>query len=86
MEIANFLRETPGLDKKVIGEYISSRNNLCILEAYVKTFDFNNLRLDESLRMYLEAFRLPGDSALIRINLEQFADHWHVIFIMIMVH
>lgn len=75
-----FLRENPNLDKKMIGEYISSRNNLQILEAFVKRFDFTGMRIDEALRLYLETFRLPGEAPLISLLLEHFAEHWHVSF------
>lgn len=76
-EVVLFLRENPGLDKKMIGEYISSRNNFQILETFVKMFDYNDLRIDEALRLYLEAFRLPGEAPLISLLLEHFAEHWH---------
>ncbi|KAJ8979326.1 hypothetical protein NQ317_006940 [Molorchus minor] len=76
-EIALFLRENPGLDKKMIGEYISNRSNLNILEAFVKTFDFTDVRIDEALRMFLETFRLPGESPTISLILEHFAESWH---------
>ena len=56
-EIVRFMRQNPHLDKNQLGEYISNRKNLDILEAYVKSFDFQGLRIDESLRMFLEAFR-----------------------------
>ena len=56
-EIVRFMRQNPHLDKNMLGEYISNRKNLDILKAYVKSFDFQGLRLDESLRMFLEAFR-----------------------------
>lgn len=77
-EIVTFLRENPNLDKKMIGEYISNRNNLPVLEAFVKRFDFTNLRIDQALRLYLETFRLPGEAPLISLLLEHFAEHWHV--------
>ncbi|XP_065333294.1 Golgi-specific brefeldin A-resistance guanine nucleotide exchange factor 1 isoform X2 [Cloeon dipterum] len=76
-DIVVFLKENPKLDKKMIGEYISNRKNLKVLEAFVKSFDFVELRIDEALRLYLETFRLPGEAPLISLVLEQFADHWH---------
>lgn len=76
-EIALFLRENPALDKKMIGEYISNRNNLHILDAFVKTFSFTGVRIDEALRSFLETFRLPGEAPTISLILEQFAEHWH---------
>lgn len=76
-EIALFLRENPALDKKMIGEFISNRKNLDILDAFVKTFDFTEQRIDEALRSYLETFRLPGEAPTISLVLEHFAEHWH---------
>lgn len=35
-EVVNFLRENPHLDKKMIGEYISNRANLNVLDSFVK--------------------------------------------------
>lgn len=63
-----------------LGEYISNRNNLNILEAFVKTFNFEGVRIDEALRSFLETFRLPGEAPTISLILEQFAEHWHVSF------
>uniref|UniRef100_A0A6B2EBG3 Putative golgi-specific brefeldin a-resistance factor n=1 Tax=Phlebotomus kandelakii TaxID=1109342 RepID=A0A6B2EBG3_9DIPT len=78
-EVAHFLRENSGLDKKMIGEYISKKKNVesKILETYVKSFDFMNLRIDLALRLYLETFRLPGEAPLIFLVMEHFAAHWH---------
>ncbi|XP_067628120.1 Golgi-specific brefeldin A-resistance guanine nucleotide exchange factor 1 isoform X2 [Eurosta solidaginis] len=79
MEVALFLRENPGLDKKMIGEYISKKKNVDskILKNFVDSFDFAGLRVDQALRLYLETFRLPGEAPLIFLVLEHFADHWH---------
>ncbi|KAI5749751.1 hypothetical protein M8J76_009922 [Diaphorina citri] len=77
IEVVHFLRENPHLDKKTIGEYLSNRSNLAVLDQFVKSFDFSNTRIDVALRMYLESFRLPGESPLISLLMEQFADHWH---------
>ncbi|CAN7993472.1 unnamed protein product, partial [Ixodes hexagonus] len=76
-EVAHFLRDNSQLDKNKIGEYISNRKNLKVLDAFVKSFDFGNTRIDEALRMYLETFRLPGEAPLISLLLEHFAEHWH---------
>lgn len=56
-ELANFMRTNPHLDKKQLGEYISKRDHLTILKAFVESFDFAGLRVDESLRIFLETFR-----------------------------
>ncbi|XP_050424848.1 Golgi-specific brefeldin A-resistance guanine nucleotide exchange factor 1 isoform X2 [Adelges cooleyi] len=76
-EIATFLKENPLLDKKMIGEYVSNKNNVDVLNSFINSFDLYGTRLDEALRMYLEAFRLPGESPLISFVLEPFTEHWH---------
>ena len=35
-EIAVFLRDNPGLDKKMIGDYVSAKKNAKILKAFVE--------------------------------------------------
>lgn len=76
-DIAIFLKENPHLDKRVIGEYVSKKKNVAILSAFVKSFDFHGLRIDECLRTFLETFRLPGEAPLISIIIEHFSSHWH---------
>ncbi|XP_069741695.1 Golgi-specific brefeldin A-resistance guanine nucleotide exchange factor 1 isoform X1 [Narcine bancroftii] len=78
-EVAQWLRENPRLDKKMIGEFISDRKSIELLDSFVGTFTFNGLRIDEALRSYLEAFRLPGEAPVIQRLLEVFTDHWHKI-------
>lgn len=75
-EVAQWLRENPRLDKKMIGEFVSDRKNMDLLESFVSTFSFQGLRLDEALRLYLEAFRLPGEAPVIHRLLEVFTEHW----------
>ncbi|KAL4239944.1 G-box binding factor [Mactra antiquata] len=76
-EVVTFIKENPKIDKKVLGEYITKRSNSKLLEAFVKSFHFEDLRIDEALRQYLEAFRLPGEAPVIALVMEHFADHWH---------
>ncbi|KAM4031164.1 Golgi-specific brefeldin A-resistance guanine nucleotide exchange factor 1 isoform 2-T3 [Anomaloglossus baeobatrachus] len=75
-EVAQWLRENPRLDKKMIGEFVSDRKSLDLLESFVGTFQFQGLRIDEALRLYLEAFRLPGEAPVIHRLLEAFTEHW----------
>lgn len=42
-----------------------------------RSFNFAGKRIDEALREYLEAFRLPGESPLIAHFMEHFAANWH---------
>lgn len=63
-----------------LGEYISKKKNVesRILATYAASFDMTGLRVDQSLRLYLESFRLPGEAPLIFLVMEHFAEHWHV--------
>ncbi|XP_039604270.1 Golgi-specific brefeldin A-resistance guanine nucleotide exchange factor 1-like [Polypterus senegalus] len=76
-EIALWLRENPGLDKKMIGEFISDQKNEDLLKCFVRTFSFHGLRIDDALRLYIEAFRLSGEAPVIQRLLEAFADIWN---------
>ncbi|VDN96696.1 unnamed protein product [Rodentolepis nana] len=76
VEMATFLAENPRLDKKIIGEFLSNRKNSDILAAFVRHFNFKGIRIDESLRTYLEAFRIPGEAPLIQHLMESFAEQW----------
>uniref|UniRef100_A0A095A2M3 Golgi-specific brefeldin A-resistance guanine nucleotide exchange factor 1 n=1 Tax=Schistosoma haematobium TaxID=6185 RepID=A0A095A2M3_SCHHA len=76
-ELALFLRENPRLEKRMIGEYISDRENTDVLIAFVRQFNFVGVPIDEALRVYLEAFRLPGEAPLIQRIIEHFAEHWY---------
>ncbi|XP_062286179.1 Golgi-specific brefeldin A-resistance guanine nucleotide exchange factor 1 isoform X2 [Scomber scombrus] len=76
-QVAQWLKENPRLDKKMIGEFISDRKHMELLDSFVNTFTFQGLRIDEALRLYLEAFRLPGEAPVIQRLLETFTDNWH---------
>lgn len=51
-----------------------------------RTFQFQGMRVDEALRMYLSEFRLPGEAPLIFSLLEHFSAHWQVRFILSLSH
>jgi golgi-specific brefeldin A-resistance guanine nucleotide exchange factor 1 len=74
--LVKYLRETPQLDKRVLGEYLSNRKNNLLLDEFIKSFNFAGLRIDEALRLFLETFRLPGEAPLISTIMEYFARHW----------
>uniref|UniRef100_A0A7E4ZYQ2 SEC7 domain-containing protein n=1 Tax=Panagrellus redivivus TaxID=6233 RepID=A0A7E4ZYQ2_PANRE len=76
-DIAQFLLVTPYLDKKQIGLYLCNRENPSVLAAYVKLFKFEDTRLDQALRAFLDSFRLPGEAAEIAKILQEFSDYWY---------
>lgn len=74
--VANFLMGTSRVSKKVLGEFISKKGNEPVLDALLNRFDFTGKRVDEALRELLEAFRLPGESALIERIVTSFSEQY----------
>ncbi len=63
-KLALFLRQTPGLNKAALGDFLGANNDVgkATLTAMVALFDFRALTVDQALRVFLEAFRLPGEA------------------------
>ena len=74
--VAKFLMGTSRISKKVLGEFLSKKGNEPILEAFLDRFDFSGKRVDEAVRDLLEAFRLPGESALIERIITYFSERY----------
>ena len=82
VSVARFLLVTPGLDKTIIGDYISEPAdkkpfNTKVLKAYVSQFNFENIHFVEGIRVFLESFRLPGESQKIDRLMEAWAACWY---------
>ncbi|KAJ6733344.1 SEC7 DOMAIN-CONTAINING PROTEIN-RELATED [Salix koriyanagi] len=77
-EIAAFLKNTSGLNKTLIGDYIGEREDfsLKVMHAYVECFDFQGLDFDEAIRVFLQGFRLPGEAQKIDRIMEKFAERY----------
>lgn len=76
--IAKFLLETEGLDKAVIGEYLGEGSEECIaiMHAFVDYMDFTNMSFVDAMRMFLQAFRLPGEAQKIDRFMLKFAERY----------
>lgn len=74
--IARFLKGTTRLNKRLLGDYISKKQNEGILKCFMDSFDFRGKRVDEALRDMLNTFRLPGESALIERIVERFSEKY----------
>lgn len=77
-EIATFLKNASGLDKTLIGDYLGEREEfpLKVMHAYVDSFDLQGMELDEAVRTFLRAFRLPGEAQKIDRIMEKFAERY----------
>lgn len=76
--IAAYLMTTPSLDKAAIGEYIGEVHEKAqkVMHAFVDRLDFTGVGFVDSLRMFLQQFRLPGEAQKIDRLLEKFADRY----------
>ncbi|KDP39263.1 hypothetical protein JCGZ_01020 [Jatropha curcas] len=77
--VACFFRYTAGLDKNVIGDFLGNHDEFCVqvLHEFARTFDFQGMNLDDALRLFLETFRLPGESQKIQRVLEAFSERYY---------
>ncbi|GMI44056.1 hypothetical protein TrCOL_g2864 [Triparma columacea] len=82
-DVGRFLFEQGGVDKTKLGEYLSKGPaekypfNAAVLEHYSACFDFSKLTFDESLRVYLRKFRMPGEAQCIDRIMEAFSQRLH---------
>lgn len=56
--------------------YFSDEENIAIMHAFVDQLDFNNLPFVDALRMFLQSFRLPGESQKIDRYMLKFAERY----------
>ncbi|KAI9357006.1 hypothetical protein DFJ73DRAFT_953328 [Zopfochytrium polystomum] len=77
-EIAQFLQNTDGLDKTMIGEFLGEgeEENIAIMHAYVDEFDFTAMPFVQALRSFLQSFRLPGEAQKIDRFMLKFAERY----------
>nr|GMC84791.1 brefeldin A-inhibited guanine nucleotide-exchange protein 2-like [Ipomoea batatas] len=77
-EIASFLKNTLGLNKTSIGDYLGEKEDLSlkVMHAYVDSFDFHSVEFDEAIRAFLHGFRLPCEAQKIDRIMEKFAERY----------
>lgn len=76
--MAEFLRNNPGLDLTIVGEYLGSPAewNSSVRRAFLKTFLFQGMSLVAALREVLSTFKLPGEAQQIERIMEAFAHQY----------
>lgn len=77
-DIVAFLISEERLDKAQIGEYLGEgeERNIEIMHAFVDTMDFTKKRFVDSLRQFLQSFRLPGEAQKIDRFMLKFAHRY----------
>jgi len=73
--IVHFLKNSNGLKKERIGEYLGEHHDITLkcLDYYTNTFDFKNLHIIQAIRNYLSGFLLPGEGQKIDRIMQKFA-------------
>ncbi|KAM7259004.1 hypothetical protein ACFE04_014745 [Oxalis oulophora] len=76
--VAQFLRNTPSLDKAMVGDYMGQHEEfpLAVMHAYVDSMKFSGMKFDSAIREFLQGFRLPGEAQKIDRIMEKFAERY----------
>ncbi|KAL6997715.1 Brefeldin A-inhibited guanine nucleotide-exchange protein 5 [Sarracenia purpurea var. burkii] len=76
--VAQFLRNTPSLDKAMIGDYLGQHEEfpLAVMHSYVDFMKFSGMKFDSAIREFLRGFRLPGEAQKIDRIMEKFAERY----------
>ncbi|OBA23562.1 Sec7-domain-containing protein [Metschnikowia bicuspidata var. bicuspidata NRRL YB-4993] len=77
-DIALFLLNTESLDKAALGDYLGdgSDKNVAIMHAFVDQMNFQDNSFVDSLRTFLQLFRLPGEGQKIDRFMLKFAERY----------
>ncbi|KAI9509449.1 Sec7-domain-containing protein [Russula earlei] len=77
-DVAKFLHNTDGLSKIMIGEYLGEgdEDNIATMHAFVDMIDLRNTGFVDALRLFLQAFRLPGEAQKIDRFMLKFAERY----------
>ena len=78
-DIVLFFRNTPFLKKKNIGEFLGENTDLSIktLKYFAESFDFKNMDIVQSLKLFLSTFQLPAEGQIIDRVIEHFASKYY---------
>lgn len=75
--LASVLFKTAELDKEQLGKYLASASRINLLNVFLERFHFSGLSLEQALRMFLLAIRLPIDSGESERMINAMAQVWH---------
>ena len=88
--VSRFLRMCPSLPKDIVGSFLGELGkddpkdavdskifHAEVLDSYVKSFKFNGQNLLSCIRIFLSAFRLPGEAQQIDRIIGAFSEHCH---------
>ncbi|PLW15872.1 hypothetical protein PCANC_18072 [Puccinia coronata f. sp. avenae] len=78
-DVARFLLTADGLSKAMIGEYLGEGDpeNIDTMHAFIDMMDFSHMKFTEAMRVFLQAFRLPGEAQKIDRFMLKFAERYY---------
>jgi len=66
-----------GVSINIVGSHFDSEDeNVAIMHAFVDLLDFTDLSFTDALRLFLQAFRLPGEAQKIDRFMLKFAERY----------
>lgn len=74
-ETAKLLFIAPGISKDSLGAFFAKNDEVHkkILQNYINLFDFSNLTIDQSIRLFLSSFRIVGEGQIVDRLLDMFS-------------
>ncbi|KAH9851475.1 hypothetical protein C2E23DRAFT_733101 [Lenzites betulinus] len=80
--LGQLLFRTLDVDRARLGEFLARRSSKVALKAYVDSFGLTGLRIDKSLRVFLQSIHIPakapaGHSSPLEYLLDSFASRWY---------
>lgn len=76
LDVARFLRDSKGLSKTSVGEYLGEGEPfpISVMHEYIDLLDFTGVEFDDAIRALLDNFRLPGEAQKIDRIIEKFSE------------
>jgi hypothetical protein len=74
-ELARIFFVAPGVSKSALGDFFGSTKPVSaeVLREFMALFDLTNLSFDQSIRLFLSSFRIPGEGQIVDRLLEYFS-------------
>lgn len=70
------LQKNSSLKSELTGKKNSDDENIAIMHAFVDQLDFTNIEFVDAMRLFLQAFRLPGEAQKIDRFMLKFAERY----------
>lgn len=78
-ELAKLVFVSPNISKTSLGEFLGRREDFCkeTLKHFIALFDFSQLNIDQSIRLFLSAFRIIGEGQVVDRLMDEFSQAFY---------